>query len=132
VGNVLLLALAVVLAGIVLATRRRRRFAAPRLLPGVRSAATSLRTVAASPGKLTLLTDGSTLISLAYIADLAASVQALHSHHPHLPPREEPEDAGRGCERAFPGFSAASPAGAAPGYRAHCRVRLVKRSRCPG
>lgn len=82
--SVLLLALAAVLARIVLATRRRRRFAATRLLPGVQSAAASLRTVAASPVKLTLLAGGSTLITLAYIAGLAASVQALHNHHPHL------------------------------------------------
>jgi hypothetical protein len=32
----------------------------------------------------------------------------------------------------FPGLSAGGPVGAAPGYRAHCRVRLVKRSCCPG
>ncbi len=73
----LILALAAALTGIVLATRRGRRFAVTRLLPGVRSAAASLRTVAASPVKLALLAGGSALITLAYIAGLAASVQAF-------------------------------------------------------
>ena len=73
----LILALAAALTGIVLATRRGRRFAVTRLLPGVRSAAASLRTVAASPVKLTLLAGGSALITLAYIGGLAASVQAF-------------------------------------------------------
>ncbi len=65
--------MAAALADIVLATRRGRRFAKTRLLPG-------LRTVAASPVKLTLLTGGSALITLAYIAGLAASVQAFGGH----------------------------------------------------
>ena len=73
----LILAVAAALAGIVLATRQGRRFAATRLLPGLRSAATSLRTVAASPVKLALLAGGSSLITLAYIGGLAASVQAF-------------------------------------------------------
>jgi undecaprenyl-diphosphatase len=73
----LILALAAALTGIVLATRQGRRFAATRLLPSLRSAATSLRTVAASPVKLTLLAGGSALITLAYIGGLAASVQAF-------------------------------------------------------
>lgn len=75
----LLLALAVVaaLAGLVLASRRGGRFAVTRLWPGVRSATASLRTVAASPVKLTLLTGGSALITLAYIGGLVASVQAF-------------------------------------------------------
>ena len=73
----LILALAAALTGIVLATRQGRRFAATRLLPGLRSAATSLRTVAASPIKLALLAGGSALITLAYIGGLAASVQAF-------------------------------------------------------
>ncbi len=72
--------MAAALADIVLATRRGRRFAKTRLLPGLRSAAASLRTVAASPVKLTLLTGGSALITLAYIAGLAASVQAFGGH----------------------------------------------------
>jgi glycosyltransferase 2 family protein len=73
----LILAVAAALTGIVLATRRGRRLAATRLLPGLRSAAASLRTVAASPVKLTLLAGGSALITLAYIGGLAASVQAF-------------------------------------------------------
>ncbi len=73
----LILALAAALTGIVLATRQGRRFAATRLLPSLRSAGTSLRTVAASPIKLTLLAGGSALITLAYIGGLAASVQAF-------------------------------------------------------
>jgi uncharacterized membrane protein YbhN (UPF0104 family) len=75
----LLLVLAVVaaLAGVVLASRRGRRFAATRLWPGVRAAAVSLRTAAASPVKLALLAGGSALITLAYIGGLVASVQAF-------------------------------------------------------
>jgi uncharacterized membrane protein YbhN (UPF0104 family) len=78
----LLLVLAVVaaLAGVVLASRRGRRFAVTRLWPGVRSAAASLRTVAASPVKLALLAGGSALITLAYIGGLMASVQAFGGH----------------------------------------------------
>jgi undecaprenyl-diphosphatase len=73
----LILAVAAALTGIVLATRQGRRFAATRLLPSLQSAATSLRTVAASPIKLALLAGGSALITLAYIGGLAASVQAF-------------------------------------------------------
>ena len=73
----LILAVVAALVGIVLATRRGRRIAATRLLPGLRSAAVSLRTVAASPVKLTLLVGGSALITLAYIGGLAASVEAF-------------------------------------------------------
>jgi uncharacterized membrane protein YbhN (UPF0104 family) len=76
----LILAVVAALAGIVLATRRGRRLAKTRLLPGLRSAAVSLRTVAASPVKLTLLAGGSALITLAYIGGLAASVQAFGGH----------------------------------------------------
>ena len=75
----LLVILAVVAAviGIVLATRRGRRFAATRVLKGLRSARTSLRRVAASPAKLALLIGGSALVTLAYIGGLAASIQAF-------------------------------------------------------
>jgi len=76
----LALAVAAALAGLVLASRRGRRFAVTRLWPGVRSAAASLRTVAAIPVKLTLLTGGSALITLAYIGGLVASVQAFGGH----------------------------------------------------
>ena len=50
---------------------------AKQLIPGVRSAAGSLRQAAASPVKLSLLFGGSALLTLAYIAGLAASVQAF-------------------------------------------------------
>ena len=75
----LLLILAVVLAiaGIVLATRPGRRFAAGKLIPGLKSAAASLRRVAQKPGKMIMLFGGSVLITLAYIGALAASVQAF-------------------------------------------------------
>ncbi len=76
----LILAIAAALAGIVLATRPGRRLAKTRLLPALRSAAASLRTVAVSPVKLTLLAGGSALITLAYIGGLAASVQAFGGH----------------------------------------------------
>ena len=73
----LILATAAALAGIVLATRKGRRFARTRLLTGVRSAGPSLQSVAASPARLTLPVGGSSLITLAYIGGLAASVQAF-------------------------------------------------------
>jgi undecaprenyl-diphosphatase len=75
----ILLILAVVLAviGVVLATRPGRRWTRKQLIPGARSAAGSLRQAAASPVKLGLLFGGSALITLAYIAGLAASVQAF-------------------------------------------------------
>ena len=49
----------------------------PSCCPALRSAAASLRAVAVSPVKLALLAGGSALITLAYIAGLAASVQAF-------------------------------------------------------
>jgi undecaprenyl-diphosphatase len=75
----LLLILAVVAAivGVVLATRPGRRFATGKLIPGLRSAAASLKWVARSPGKMIMLFGGSTLITLAYIGGLAASLQAF-------------------------------------------------------
>ena len=75
----LLLILAVVAAvvGMVMATRPGRRFAARKLLPGVRTSLANLRQVAQSPVKLALLFGGSVLVTLAYIAGLAASVQAF-------------------------------------------------------
>ena len=78
-GSKLLLILAIVAAivGIVLATRPGRRFAVGKLIPGLRSAAASLRRVAQNPGKMIMLFGGSALITLAYIGALAASVQAF-------------------------------------------------------
>jgi undecaprenyl-diphosphatase len=74
-----LLILAVILAviGIVLATRPGRRWARKTLVPGLRSAAVSLRRVASSPVKLGLLFGGSAAITLAYIAALVASLEAF-------------------------------------------------------
>ncbi len=68
---------AAALVGIFLATRKGRRFARTQLLTGIRSAGASLRSVAASPARLTLLVGGSSLITLAYIGGLAASVEAF-------------------------------------------------------
>jgi glycosyltransferase 2 family protein len=78
-GSKILLILAVIIAviGAVLATRPGRRWTRKQLIPGVRSAAGSLRQAAASPVKLALLFGGSALITLAYIAALDASVQAF-------------------------------------------------------
>jgi hypothetical protein len=78
-GSKILLALAVIIAviGLVLATLPGRRWTCKQLIPGARSAAGSLRQAAASPVKLGLLFGGSALITLAYIAGLAASVQAF-------------------------------------------------------
>jgi len=78
-GSKILLVLAVIIAliGVVLATRPGRRWTRKKLIPGARSAAGSLRQAAASPVKLGLLFGGSALITLAYIAALAASVQAF-------------------------------------------------------
>ena len=75
----ILLILAVIIAviGVILATRPGRRWTRKQLIPGVRSAAGSLRQAAASPVKLGLLFGGSALITLAYIAGLDASVQAF-------------------------------------------------------
>ena len=73
----LILAVLAALVGILLATRRGRRFAATRVLKALRSASASLRRVAASPVKLALLVGGSAMVTLAYIGGLAASVQAF-------------------------------------------------------
>jgi glycosyltransferase 2 family protein len=75
----LLLILAVVMAviGIVLATRPGRRFAVGKLIPGLKSAAASLRRVGQKPGKMLMLFGGSAAITLAYIGGLAASIQAF-------------------------------------------------------
>jgi glycosyltransferase 2 family protein len=73
----LILAVVAALIGMVLATRRGRHFATNRLRKVLRSAFGSLRQVAASPAKLTLLGGGSALVTLAYFGGLAASVQAF-------------------------------------------------------
>jgi len=78
-GSKLLLILAAVAAilGIVLATRPGRQFAAGKVIPGLRSAGTSLKRVAQNPGKMAMLFGGSALITLAYIGALAGSVEAF-------------------------------------------------------
>jgi len=78
-GSKLLLIIAVILAviGLLLATRPGRRFASRTLIPGLRSAALSLRQVAQSPSKMIMLVGGSALITLLYIAALVASVDAF-------------------------------------------------------
>ena len=73
----LILAVVAAIAGIVLATRPGRRFASGKLIPGLKSAAASLRRVARNPGKMLMLVGGSVLITLAYIGGLAASVEAF-------------------------------------------------------
>jgi glycosyltransferase 2 family protein len=75
----LLLILAVIAAvvGLVLATRMGRRFATGKLIPGLRSAAASLKRVARNPGKMTMLFGGSALVTLAYVGAFAASVEAF-------------------------------------------------------
>ncbi len=78
-GSKILLILAVIIAviGIGLATRPGRRWARKQLVPGLRSAALSLRRAASSPVKLGLLFGGSALVTLFYIAALAASIKAF-------------------------------------------------------
>jgi undecaprenyl-diphosphatase len=78
-SSTLLAILAVVAAviGIVIATRQGRRFAARKLLPSLRSSVASLRKVARSPVRLTLLFGGSALVTLAYVGGLVASVKAF-------------------------------------------------------
>jgi undecaprenyl-diphosphatase len=73
----LILVIVVAIVGSVLATRPGRRFAAGKLIPGLRSAAVSLRQVAQKPGKMIMLFGGSVLITLAYVGGLAASIQAF-------------------------------------------------------
>jgi undecaprenyl-diphosphatase len=72
-----ILSVAGAVIGIAVATRQGRRFAARKLLPPVRSSLASLLQVARSPAKLALLFGGSALVTLAYVAGLAASVEAV-------------------------------------------------------
>ena len=78
-GSKLLLILAVIAAviGLTLATRPGRRFAGRKLLPALQSSMTSLGQVAKRPVKLLMLVGGSALITLAYIAGLAAATRAF-------------------------------------------------------
>jgi len=72
-----ILAIIAAIVGIVLATRPGRRFASGKLIPGLRSAAASLKRVAQRPGKMVMLFGGSALITLAYIGAFAASIEAF-------------------------------------------------------
>jgi glycosyltransferase 2 family protein len=78
-GSKILLILAVIIAvvGIVLATRPGRRWTRKQLVPGLRSAAGSVKRAGSSPVKLGLLFGGSALVTLAYIGGLAASIEAF-------------------------------------------------------
>jgi uncharacterized protein (TIRG00374 family) len=78
-GSKLLLILAAVAAviGLVLATRPGRRLAARKVLPALESSMASLGQVARRPVKLLMLFGGSALITLAYIAGLAAATKAF-------------------------------------------------------
>src|ERR1019366_2637243 len=78
-GGKILLILAVILAviGVVLATRPGRRWTRRQLPPGPLPGADRRGQPAASPVKLGLLFGGSALVTLAYIAALAASVRAF-------------------------------------------------------
>jgi len=73
----LYLGITAAVVGLILATRRVRRFAARTILPQVRSALANLREVARRPGKLILLVGGSALVTLAYIGGVVASVRAF-------------------------------------------------------
>ncbi len=73
----LILAVVVAIIGVVLATRPGRRFASGKVIPGLRSAGSSLKRVARDPGKMAMLLGGSALITLAYIGAFAASVEAF-------------------------------------------------------
>jgi undecaprenyl-diphosphatase len=72
-----ILAVAAAVIGGVIAIRRIRRFVARKLLPPVRSSLASLRRVARSPVRLTLLFGGSALVTLAYVGGFIASVEAF-------------------------------------------------------
>jgi glycosyltransferase 2 family protein len=73
----LIIAVILALAGLALATRPGRHWVIRQLLPGLRSAAGSLRRAAASPAKMGLLFGGSALVTLAYIGALVASIKAF-------------------------------------------------------
>jgi uncharacterized membrane protein YbhN (UPF0104 family) len=78
-GSKLLLILAAVAAviGLALATRPGRRLAARKLLPALQSSVANLGQIARRPLKLLMAFGGSALITLAYIAGLAASTRAF-------------------------------------------------------
>jgi uncharacterized membrane protein YbhN (UPF0104 family) len=69
-----------VLAGVALAVPRVRRLAGARMLPRARSVGANLRQVAASPGKLMLLTGGSFAQRLLVAMALSVSLRAFGDH----------------------------------------------------
>jgi undecaprenyl-diphosphatase len=75
----LLVVLAVVLAviGLVMATRRGRKFVREKVVRAFRRSVANFAQVARSPLRLTCLIGGSALVTLAYIVALAAAVAAM-------------------------------------------------------
>jgi glycosyltransferase 2 family protein len=73
----IILTVAAVVIGIVVAIRQVRRFVARKVLPPLRSSLASLGRVARSPVRLTLLLGGSALVTLAYVGGFIASVEAF-------------------------------------------------------
>jgi glycosyltransferase 2 family protein len=71
------LTVAAVVIGIVVAIRQVRRFVGRKVLPPLRSSLASLGRVARSPVRLTLLFGGSALVTLAYVGGFIASVEAF-------------------------------------------------------
>jgi undecaprenyl-diphosphatase len=81
-GSKMLVVVAVLfaIAGIVMATRWGRKKLLHPLVNGLRSAVHNLGRVSRSPLKLALLFGGSTMVTLAYILALDASIVALGAH----------------------------------------------------
>ena len=79
----LILAVVMAIAGIVLATRPGRRFAVGKLIPGLESAATSLKRVAQNPGKMIMLFGGSVLLDTGTLRALDARAE-LAGQNPRL------------------------------------------------
>jgi uncharacterized membrane protein YbhN (UPF0104 family) len=73
----IILTVAAVVIGAVVAIRQVRRFVARKVLPPLRSSLASLGRVARSPVRLTLLFGGSALVTLAYVGAFIASVEAF-------------------------------------------------------
>jgi glycosyltransferase 2 family protein len=76
----LIVPIVLAIVGAVLATRWGRRKLVRPLVNGVRSALHNLGRLSRSPMKLLLLFGGSTLVTLAYIVALQASVLAMGQH----------------------------------------------------
>jgi undecaprenyl-diphosphatase len=76
--TLVIIAVVLALAGMVIATRRGRRLVKTHVVRFVKQSIRSLATLARSPSKLAALFGGSAVVTLAYIAALAASVAAFH------------------------------------------------------